>query len=210
MFDFGTMLKSQGAKVELAFRGFLKIWKVFPKWHKMSWPLEVMESSDSVAILIADSVGILTVIQPRVAMTTLDNPDASFEEAAAGRFDKAPDSVVLALSEITQETGLSVRERDLKVLNGGVPLALNPGVVTERMYLYEVTLRGDVLKSLIGQTHGVAEEGEQITIGFIPYKDLLSGKHVIHDMKLFALIWWYMSHKKQLTLFWWKITGRLK
>ncbi len=155
---------------------------------------EVVVATDSVAFLVynRDKDEILLVTQDRAPMMSADNPRGRILEVAAGRFDIKIGVKGLVVKELLEELGVTAREDEVHLLNDGIPLALSPGVLTERQYLAYVEVsseRIDPTKRLYGD----GNEGEAITRRFVPVSELAHLK--IEDMKTWALVQWFLGRK---------------
>ncbi len=168
--------------------GFVKVDKV----ETTAGPREVVVATDSVSFLVynKDRDKLLFAIQDRVPMMRPDNPQGTILEVGAGRFDVQIGVRGLVVKELKEELGVTVAEAEVQVLNDAIPLALSPGVLTERQYLAYVevtTERIDPAKGLYGER----KEGEAIARRFIPVKEL--SRSQIHDMKTWALLQWFLA-----------------
>lgn len=158
------------------------------------FPFLVVNATDSVAFLVhnPDKAEVLLVTQDRVAMIREDNTSGTITEAAAGRFDMKIGVNGLILKELFEELGVTATEDQIEHLNNGTPVALSPGVLTERQYLACVTVREDQIDP-IKRKYGNPDEGESIVRRFVPVSELAT--MVIYDMKLFALVQWFLRSK---------------
>jgi hypothetical protein len=110
---------------QLLYDGFVKVIKHLETGH------EIVSVTDSVAFLIRDKSTdrVLFTIQKRVPM------GSALIEVPAGRFDVDLDIKELVVKEAKEEVGVTITEDDIILLNNGKPLAVAPGVLTERCYL---------------------------------------------------------------------------
>ena len=117
----------------------------------------------SVAFLInvKDIDSVVLVGQQRTAMISPENPEGFIVEVPAGRCDR-PESVKATIArEAAEEVGAeSISEDQIELLNGGLPLALSPGIIDELMYLGYIEINEDQIEA--DRVFGVAEEGESI------------------------------------------------
>ena len=92
---------------------------------------EIVTVADSVGFLIwnKDKNEVLFTLQFRAPM------GCSLMEVPAGRFDKNVCIKELVVKEAKEEVGVTITEDDVILLNNGKPLAVAPGVLTERCYL---------------------------------------------------------------------------
>ncbi len=173
--------------------GFVKVDKV----QTGAGPREVVLATDSVAFLVynKDTDELLFASQDRVPMRRPDNPNGTILEVGAGRFDLKIGVRGLVVKELKEELGVKATEAEVQVLNDDIPLALSPGVLTERQYLayVEVTTdRIDPAKRLYGER----TEGEAIARRFIPVSELANLP--VHDLKTWALIQWFHGRQKKV------------
>jgi len=153
---------------EVVYQGFFTV----EKDRKTGW--EILRSPDSVAILVAvpEWNQVLMITQSRPPMVRDDNPDGRITEMPAGRLDKPGlDYVDIAVAEVEEEVGVKITRKDVRLFNDGVPLALSPGGITERMYLAWVEIAPSQI-DLSRETFGCASERERITRKFVPVADL--------------------------------------
>lgn len=171
--------------------GFVKVDEVVTPLGKR----EVVIATDSVAFLVYNRTDdeVLLVTQDRAPMIRDDNPTGTIMEVGAGRFDKVIGVVGLVKAELHEELGVTnVPDDAIVILNDGIPLALSPGVLTERQYLAFVEVMRDQIDST-KRLYGAADEREQIERRFIPVSQLV-GK-VFDDMKTWALVQWFLKNK---------------
>jgi 8-oxo-dGTP pyrophosphatase MutT (NUDIX family) len=170
---------------EYVYNGFCKIYK--------DGIFEVVEASNSVGFLIylKDTDEVVLIRQKRSAMKSAENPDGYNMEAPAGRFDNGLGVKELIAQEAGEEVGAKIELDKVILLNQGKPLALSPGLITEKMYLGYVEITSDLLEE--DRVFGV-DEGEEIQRIKVKVEDL---KNMIQDdMKTFALIQWFLSEKE--------------
>ncbi|HEY4474964.1 MAG TPA: NUDIX hydrolase [Candidatus Paceibacterota bacterium] len=140
----------------------------------------------SVGFLIYDpeSDSVILVEQQRTAIISENNPIGFIIEAPAGRCDR-PESVKATIArEAEEEVGAKIDEDQIEILNGGIPLAMSPGILDELMYLAFVRLRSGQLSS--DRIFGIAEEGEVIVRKLIPADE--AHDMVCVDMKTKVLL----------------------
>lgn len=152
---------------EVVYQGFF----IVEKDRRTGW--EILRSPDSVAILVAVPAWnqVLMIIQSRPPMVRDDNPDGRIVEMPAGRLDCGLDFIDVAVKEVREEAGVTITREDVNVFNNGVPLALSPGGITERMYLVWVEIAPSQI-DFSRETFGCASEREHITRQFVPIADL--------------------------------------
>lgn len=175
------------------YEGFVKVDKV----ETSVGSREVVVVTDSVAFLVysKDTDELLFATQDRVPMMRLDNPQGTILEVGAGRFDIKIGVRGLVVKELKEELGVTATEAEVQVLNDAIPLALSPGVLTERQYLAYVEVTSDRIdptKRLYGQR----KEGEAIARRFVPVREL--SRTQIHDMKTWALLQWFLARNAAL------------
>ncbi len=175
----------------LAHRGFCRVWLT---QHDLKFPgHEVVETSDSVALLVYDKTNreLVFVKQKRPAMVRFDNDKGITIEVLAGRFDVKLSVRALMVKEAKEELGLTIQEDEITLLNSwGFALALSPGILTEKMYLGYVEVESSRFAK--GNTFG-ADPGEETEPVRVPI-DILD-ETLWGDMKTWALVQWFIAHK---------------
>jgi 8-oxo-dGTP pyrophosphatase MutT (NUDIX family) len=168
--------------------GFVKIDKV----ETSAGPREVVIATDSVAFLVynKDRDELLFATQDRAPMIRADNRRGSILEVGAGRFDTKIGVRGLVVKELKEELGVTATEAEVQVLNDEIPLALSPGVLTERQYLAYVEVTSDRIDPT-KRLYGERKEGEAIARRFVAVKEL--SRIQIHDMKTWALLQWFLA-----------------
>jgi len=148
----------------------------------------VLLRGDAVCILMIltdESTGqahVLFTSQPRVAI-----PDFNFCEIPAGMLDGSGNVKGKALEEIEEETGLVIEAEQLTELavtrnntsttnttnTHETGIAFGPGLVDEHIsvFLYEKTVKSDMIKSIQGKESGLRDKGELITLKLVPLED---------------------------------------
>lgn len=134
---------------------------------------EVIEATDSVAILPYDEAtdSVVLISEVRQAMISPENPTGETLSVPAGRFDGKYGVRELMVKELQEEAGIIVSESQIEILNDGIPLALSPGICTEKTYLGFISVSPGKIereKRIFGNIH----EGERITRRFVPVGDL--------------------------------------
>lgn len=172
------------------YNGFIKVDKVETKQGVR----EVVTTTNSVAMLVFDSTNDLVYLarQPRAPMISKDNPNGFITEVSAGRIDHNASVKAIVVEEVKEELGIEVAEDEVVILNQDTPLATSPGVLTEKMYLVYVEIQASKIDFSSDQ-FGNAQEGEEITRITIPVSKLES--LVLEDLKLFALVQWFLLTK---------------
>jgi len=168
--------------------GFVKVDKV----QTAAGLREVVLATNSVAFLVynTDKNEVLLVTQDRAPMMDAHNPRGTILEVGAGRFDNKIGVRGLVVKELKEELGVTATEDEILVLNDEIPLALSPGVLTERQYLAYVEVTSDRIDPTI-KLYGEPKEGESIVRRFIPVIEL--SRIPIHDLKTWALLQWFRA-----------------
>lgn len=158
---------------------------------------EVVQTTDSLSLLIVCDGRAILVRQSRAAMMTEENPDGMITETCAGRFDGDYTPLELAVMEAEQETGIQVQPQNIDFLNGGRPMAVSAGAITERSYLAWAEIDGRLPRAR--KSYGNPAEGERITrielsVGAIP--QYLQGK--CEDIRVFTLLshYWNWNNRR--------------
>jgi len=170
---------------ERAHDGFVKVDVDLESGHE----IVVTTASIAVLIYIVSQEKIVLVTQERKPMVGKVNESGEMLEAPAGRFDHEVGIKALAVKEVMQETGITIGEDQVYLINRGNSLATTPGTNTELMYL----ACAEITPEQLGpeqEFYGAAEEGERTRRVIIDLKTLDSMIH--HDMKTFALIQWFL------------------
>ena len=179
------------------YKGFVKVEKLPVGTLGAQFPLEVVRVSNSVAFLVYNKTKdeLLFAIQNRAPMMNHENPNGTILEVGAGRFDIKIGVKGLVVKELFEELGVTATEDEVVVLNIGVPLALSPGVLTEKQYLAYVEITDDRIDKS-KKLYGNREEGEKIARRFIPASQFRSNSAdpaiQIEDMKTWTLIQWFL------------------
>ena len=168
--------------------GFVKVDKV----QTAAGLREVVVATDSVAFLVynRDTDELLFATQDRAPMMRPDNPQGAILEVGAGRFDTDIGVRGLVVKELKEELGVTATKPEVQVLNDEIPLALSPGVLTERQYLAYVEVTSDRIDPA-KRLYGERKEGEAIARRFVPVREL--SRIRIHDMKTWALLQWFLA-----------------
>jgi 8-oxo-dGTP pyrophosphatase MutT (NUDIX family) len=168
--------------------GFVKVDKV----DTPVGPREVVFATNSVAFLVynKDRDELLFATQDRAPMMRPDNPRGTILEVGAGRFDTTIGVKGLVVKELKEELGVTATEAEVQVLNGEIPLALSPGVLTERQYLAYVEVTSDRIDPA-KRLYGERKEGEAIARRFIPVREI--SQTPIYDMKTWVLLQWFRA-----------------
>lgn len=194
--ELGTKLGKQGkkdvvvpnAEVTKVYDGFADLYEI--KAEGAPFATLLLNASDSVALimLVEDNkgdYGIVTVTQRRYAMLSESNPTGRFTELTAGRTDAKKETLLdYVIGEALEETGVTVKEEDVVLLNGGTSLALSAGIMNERQWYVFVHVKSDQVQIVPeGHIFGAEDEGEAIVRNIVPLKDFLANP--VEDMKLF-------------------------
>lgn len=170
---------------KIAYDGFVQV-EIADNGH------EIVRASDSVAVFIydRDSDRVLFVEQERKPMISKSNPSGRTTEVVAGRFDTALTVKALAVKEVREEVGVTITEKDVRILNKGKPLALSPGILTERTYVAYVEIGLKNIAEGDDDSFGCKDENEHITRKFVSAHDLA---RMVHDnIVAFALVQWFL------------------
>ena len=117
--------------------------------------------------------------------------NGSLTEVVAGRFDEKIGVKGLIVKEVKEEIGVTITEGQVSLLNEGKPLAMAPGILTERCYLAYAEVNSSMIEP--NRIFGLHEEGERIERIIVPVKDLY--RVVYEDMKTFALINYFLRER---------------
>lgn len=174
-------------KPTILYDGFFKL-----ESHEVpgvKFPHIVLRASDSVAGLLYDRTNdrVLLVRQNRPAMERPDNEQGAITELVAGRFDVDLGPKALLVKEAKEEAGVDLAEADVTLLNGGVPMALSAGCLTERAYLAFAEITADKVDPE-ERTYGLAEEGEAIGRVWVDADEFITGTH--ECVRAYALALW--------------------
>lgn len=143
-----------------------------------------------VLVYVRELHSVVLIEQQRFPMETRSNPDGVVTECVAGRFDARLSVRELAAQEVFEEIGVSIKPERITVLNGGRPLALSPGILTEKMYIAFAEVSARECKSS-RRLFGNRREGERIKRKLVPVPQLSST--VFDNMTTFALIQWFLN-----------------
>jgi len=198
----GAILEFEG-KVEKPDKTiiFQKVWRA-PNGHVIN------QMTDSVGFLVhnVDEDYLVFVDQFRPATVRSDNPNGMITEAPAGSFDKKATSLELMIAEAAEEVGAHAKPNDVVMLNGGIPLALSPGRITERMLIGYIRVISDQIdhEKLLGTNEdpmfGVQNESESIKRVKIPLGPNGLKDFICEDMKTFTLIQWLRAELAEAEL----------
>ena len=170
-------------KRETVFSGFVRVELVETPQGERT----VVHTTNSVNVLIfePESRRVILVRQPRASMISDDNPEGLFTETAAGRFDVALGPVALMIKEVHEETGITIAQEQLELLNDGEPLALSAGVMTEEAYLGIARIAPEQMPDT-GRAYSAADEDERIRLVAATLDDLKG--RPINDLRVFAIV----------------------
>lgn len=162
---------------------------------------EVVVSCDSAAVLVYNRRlrKVIMVQQSRLAMVSSSNREGIITEVIAGRMNK--DNLTLKgliALEIKEETDIEVSEDDIQIINCLEPLAMSPGMTTERCYLALVEIPAGSFpktfpKSSSSDVFGVEEEGERTKRIILSFEDL-NDAVVYDDMKTFGIAQYFLRY----------------
>lgn len=164
---------------EVMYKGFVTVFKG-PTKH------EVVQTTDSVGFIvyIVDREEVVFVKQNRAPMMSDENPEGLIVEVPAGRFDVNLSAQELIAKEAGEELGAKIHLDQVKLLNQGKPLAMSPGVMTEKMILGVVMIDSSQIEDQ-ERIFGV-DDNEQISRVFVKIYHLNS--FVFDDLKTFCLV----------------------
>ncbi|MBX2813979.1 MAG: NUDIX hydrolase [Myxococcales bacterium] len=162
----------------------LEAWKV----PELSFEHLVLRSTDSVACVLVDKVAnrVLLVRQQRPAIIRADNPLGVITELVAGRLDVDLGPKALAVKEAWEEAGVTLREDDIKLLNGGQPVALSGGILTERSYLAVAYISPEHLSGEDHDRFGREDEGEHIERRWMSLADFIADTTSHEDIRVWG------------------------
>ncbi|MEA5361245.1 NUDIX domain-containing protein [Amycolatopsis sp., V23-08] len=145
---------------------------------------ETYDRGNGATVLLYDLEGatVLLTRQFRYPVYVNDHPDGMLLEAAAGLLDdQDPETAIRREAE--EETGVRIGE-----LEHVFDVFTSPGSVTERLHCYAAPYR----PSERGAGGGLAEEGEDIEVVELPFKEALAmvGTGEIADAKTIMLLQW--------------------
>src|ERR1700677_491652 len=105
----------------ILYKGFLTLVKTGRR--------EVVRKQNAAAVLLVDPIRrvVLLVNQRREAMVRRSNRSGEIVEALAGTRDEKTGIKKLIVKEVWEEVGVRITQKQVKLLNGGVPLASSPG-----------------------------------------------------------------------------------
>ena len=148
----------------------------------------IVRATDSVACILVDTdqQRVLLVRQARPAMIRPDNSSGELSELVAGRFDVDKGPTALIIQEAWEEAEVRLTEDDVIILNGGRPMALSAGVLTERSYLAVAYISSARVLGEDDAVRGVAEEGERIRREWKSLKEFTSDEAVHDDIRVWA------------------------
>jgi hypothetical protein len=178
----------------LVYDGFVKLFKNLSNGH------EFIKATNSVGVLvyIKETGQVVLVKQNRPAMEGITDERGTIFEIVAGRFDIKIGVKGLVVKELQEEIGANVLESQVEVLNSGEPVALSPGVLTERMYLTFVAISLDQIEQK-DRLFGNPDEGEKIKRILMPSWDFIIMKH--QDMKTMATAMYLVNYLQQIPKF---------
>lgn len=174
-------------QVKTVYDGFYKVEKNSDNGH------ERVRTTDSVAVIVFNrqSGTSIFVRQCRWPMVSDENPEGEITEVVAGRFDYKVGVEQLVVNELREEAGIEITPDQVKILNGGKPLAASPGILTERIFLAYVEVSLDYVHGSFG-AEGENEQTET-TSEFVGQLDRI----IYDDLKTFALGMWLLLKRTQ-------------
>ena len=173
--------------------GFIKL-KVNVDFNGRPIPGIIFMRGAAVAVLVilifnGDKYLLLTK-QPRFPIGC-----SGFLEIPAGMMDEDGNLLGVAAKEMEEETGIKLKETDLISLGAGI--YPSPGGCDELIHYYSYELEVDEgrFNELRGAATGNFDEGEQITLEIIPYKDAVN----LQDSKALNALYRY-EHRDEISL----------
>lgn len=163
----------------------LEAWKVIGS----SFEHIVLRATDSVACVLIDRATerVLLVCQRRPAMVRPDNPLGEIVELVAGRFDVKLGPRALAVKEAQEEAGVTLKEEEVELLNGGQPVALSGGILTERSYIAVAYISSADLSGEDHHRFGRKDEGEDIERRWMNLDQFISDDTAHDDVRVWGV-----------------------
>ncbi len=122
----------------------------------------VFERGDSSAVLLHDATHETVVLVRQIRYpAVLRNTDGRLLEIVAGAMTPDEDPSVVAIREVAEETGVTIRDPNFLGM-----IFLSPGGSTERCFLYESAIDSTGLQGRIGGEPGTDEETHVEVIAF--------------------------------------------
>lgn len=188
------MTKPWATMKKILYDGFVKLeaWAV----AGVSFDHIIVRASDSVACVLVDVARgrVLLVRQQRPAMIRAGHESGTITELVAGRFDVELGPKALTIKEAEEEAGVRLDPSDVQLLNGGQPMALSAGVLTERAYVALAFISLSNIEGGDDQARGVAEEGESIHREWVDLDDFLAEDTAHEDVR----VWGAACHLRAL------------
>lgn len=174
-------------------------WLTLERWIRGERDLFVVRVTDSVSGLLYDQDNdrVLLIRQGRAAMVRENNPDGSIVELIAGRFDVKLSARALFVKEALEEAGVTLSEGQVALLNDGRPMAISPGVLTERCTLAFAAITASQMDGKGDTGRGAAEEGEDIERFWMNAGKFIQGPH--DDLRVFTLARFLQAYRLRRT-----------
>lgn len=168
----------------LLYDGFVSLWHVpvgEGRFH------EVVESTDAVALLVYNKTRntLVFVQQKRPALGNIE-----ILEVMAGRRDVNLSIQALMVKEAQEELGLSIKEKDIELVNCGSGLAMSTGVMTEKIFLGYVEVESSQFSKDEVFQSGPDEVTTRVELGVF-----VATLFNWEDLKTWALIQWFKANK---------------
>jgi ADP-sugar diphosphatase len=142
--------------------------------------LKVQETGEDMCLL---------TVQPRVPIG-----DPVYEEIPAGMIDGAANFAGVAAKEMEEETGIIIRQNQLKKLGVMIPSAGGCDE-TITLYLFKDTITSEKAEELQGKATGALDEGEVITLNLQSLSTIQERIRAgeLTDAKLLSALYHYFS-----------------
>ena len=155
---------------------------------------EVVRATDSITILFYNSSDktVLLVREPRTSIITEENPQGLMTGNVAGRFDVDLSPRALAVKEAFEEAGITINESDVVLLDNGLPMAVNAGMIDEKCYLAFAIIETHNIET-DERIFGNPEEGESIERIWMTIEEFV--KYQPECLKVFTLQQWFLNQE---------------
>ncbi|KAI9296086.1 hypothetical protein K502DRAFT_290074 [Neoconidiobolus thromboides FSU 785] len=133
---------------------------------------------------------VLLTSQPRLAAG-----EESLLELPAGMLDEEDNLHVKAIQEVEEETGLKIKNEELKLLNKQGHHT-SPGLLDEKVYFFftKLILKRKELNAINNKLTGLRKEGELITLKLMPISEALNQTN---DIKILSAYTLYQMRAKE-------------
>lgn len=156
---------------------------------------EVVRKRHAVAFLLYDPAreAVAFVRQPRAPAISEENPEGLVMEAPAGHIESGNIRAEV-VREAKEELGITMREDQVRLLNGGAGLYTSPGWTSEMLILAYAELEPGQCDET-QEWFGLKEEGERTQRIWVPVADLVFME--FEDAKTFALVQGFLAERGQ-------------